>query len=69
MVLLEGLGEESKQATVYARSIANKIIAGLSKEYLFGGVRHQSSTSIGIKLFVGDEEKPEQILNEADTAM
>jgi len=69
VILLEGLGSESEQADKYASSVADKISNALSTEYDFGVIQYQSSASIGIKLFLGDEEDPDQIIKEADETM
>jgi len=58
VVLLEGLGAGTEQAAEYVSSIADKIRAAMSAEYILGGIHHQSSASIGIK-----------IIREADEAM
>jgi GGDEF domain-containing protein len=49
--------------------VENKIRAVLGEEYSLGGVVHHSSASIGMKLFIGDECDPDQIIKEADAAM
>ena len=69
VVLLEGLGAGTEQAAEYVSSIADKIRAAMSKEYNLGGIRHQSSVSIGIKLLIDDEDDPDQVIREADEAM
>jgi GGDEF domain-containing protein len=38
----------------------------LDEEYVLGDIRHQCSASIGVKLFLGTSEDPDQILKEAD---
>jgi diguanylate cyclase (GGDEF)-like protein/PAS domain S-box-containing protein len=69
VVLLEGLGEDSEQAAAYANSIAEKIRAALSADYVLGDVHYRGSCSIGIKLFHGEDRDAEHILREADLAM
>jgi len=69
VVLLEGLDSDSEQAKVQTDGIADKIRKTLSEEYILGNVRHQSSVSIGIKLFLGDQGNADLILKEADEAM
>ena len=69
VVLLESLGSEAEQAEKYAISVADKIRADLGMEYVLGAIHYQGSASIGIKLFIGDEGSPEQILKDADMAM
>jgi diguanylate cyclase (GGDEF)-like protein len=69
VVLLEGLDAEPVKANEQACAIAEKIRASLSVEYILGSVHYYGSASIGIKLFLGDEGDPDQILKEADEAM
>lgn len=69
VVLLEGLSAIPEQAAEQADVIATKIRSALSEEYIFGDIRHLGSASIGIKLFLGDQGDPDQILKEADAAM
>ncbi|MEW6505886.1 MAG: GGDEF domain-containing protein [Chloroflexota bacterium] len=69
VVLLEGLGAEEEKATKYAHAVADKLRAALSEVYVFGDIRHHASASIGVKLFIGNEGDPDQILKEADEAM
>ena len=69
VVLLEGLGAECDQAVEYATSVADKIRTCLSAEYVLGSIRHKGSASVGVKVFLGDEGDPDQMLKDADTAM
>jgi diguanylate cyclase (GGDEF)-like protein len=69
VVMLEGLGSDAEKARDYAHVLADTIRDALGQEYALGEVRHQCSASIGIKLFLGTDEDPDQILKDADTAM
>jgi diguanylate cyclase (GGDEF)-like protein/PAS domain S-box-containing protein len=69
VVLLEGLGTEVEQAEIYADRVADKLRRTLSEEYVLGDIRHWGSASVGIRLFLGDESDPDQIIKEADAAM
>jgi diguanylate cyclase (GGDEF)-like protein/PAS domain S-box-containing protein len=71
VVVLDGLGADSDQATeYYVTSIVDKIRSALDVEYHLGSIRHHSSASIGIKLFLGNEyADPDQVIREADEAM
>ncbi|MBK6999238.1 MAG: diguanylate cyclase [Rhodoferax sp.] len=66
VVVLEGLGAE---ATEHASAVTHKILEALSAEYVLGDVRHHGSASIGLKLFSGADDDPDQIIKEADAAM
>jgi len=69
VVLLEGLGTELHRASEAVAVVAEKLNSSLSEEYVLGPVRHVSSASIGVKLFIGDQVDPDQILKDADAAM
>jgi diguanylate cyclase (GGDEF)-like protein len=69
VVLLVNLGAELLHATAHANSIAEKIKSALNEEYVLGDIRHHGSASVGIKLFIGDQVDPDQVLHEADEAM
>jgi diguanylate cyclase (GGDEF)-like protein/PAS domain S-box-containing protein len=70
VVVLEGLGGDPEQATEYTASVADKVRALLSTEYILGTLRYQSSVSIGIRMVLGDEGgAPAQLIRAADEAM
>jgi diguanylate cyclase (GGDEF)-like protein/PAS domain S-box-containing protein len=69
VVLLEGLGEEPDEASAQAAAVAVKIHAVLRMEYVLGDILHHGSASVGLRLFLGDDGDPDQILKEADAAM
>jgi len=69
IVMLEGLGSDAENARDYAVALAGNIRHVLGREYILGDIRHQCSASIGIKVFLGTDEDPDQILKDADTEM
>jgi diguanylate cyclase (GGDEF)-like protein/PAS domain S-box-containing protein len=69
VILIEGLGASPEQAAEYADSITHKIRQAMSEEYLLGELRYKGSASIGVKLFLGDDGDPDQLLKETDMAM
>lgn len=69
VVMLEGLGSEPDIAWEHAVALANNIRNVLDEEYVLGDIRYQCSASIGVKLFLGTSEDPDQILKEADMEM
>lgn len=69
VVLLEELGPDSTVATEIAGKMVEKIRTSLIEEYVLGEIRHHSSASIGIALFLADLIDPEQVLKNADAAM
>jgi len=69
VVLLEGLGPDMEQAKKFTVSVSDKIRMSLSADFILGSIHHQSSVSIGMKIFLDDGGDPDQILKEADEAM
>jgi diguanylate cyclase (GGDEF)-like protein/PAS domain S-box-containing protein len=69
VVLLCELGNEVVSAAERAGSVAEKILAALNRPYLLGDHQHHSTPSIGICLFLGQEEPVDVLLRQADVAM
>ncbi|AGX86302.1 GGDEF domain protein [Candidatus Symbiobacter mobilis CR] len=69
IVLLSRLSTDAEQAAQYAKSFVEKIHSALNSDYVLGNVHHHGSASVGIKLFLGGDMDPDQILKEADSAM
>lgn len=69
IVLLESLHENSQEAVDISKSIAEKILDQLSRNFMLDGYEYQSSASIGISLFRHHEMDAEELLKRADAAM
>lgn len=69
VVLIEDLSADLEQAEVYANSVAEKIRAALSADYLLGDIRHAGSASVGRRLVCGGDGDPHKIVEEADADM
>lgn len=69
VVLLEGLSEDQEKAATQAGIIAEKIRAALSETYLLDRHAHESSPSVGVILFKGDEVDIDELFKRADLAM
>lgn len=69
LVLLEGLSSEQDDAVARAGRIAEKIRETLAQPYHIEDEVHQSSPSIGVVLFWGDDVSSEELLKQADLAM
>jgi GGDEF domain-containing protein len=69
VVLLVGLGQNAEHARENAAIAADKIKKSLTEEYIIGEIRHHGSASVGIALFMGDADDPDQIIKDADAAM
>ena len=69
VVLLQNLGQQAGSAAGTARLVADKIRQALDAPYDLGGARHQSSSSIGVTLFLGEEQGVDILLKQADVAL
>lgn len=69
VILLEGLSAEQNEAVRQANLVAEKIRESLSETYLLNGYEHESSPSIGVSLFFGEEITIEELLKRTDVAM
>ncbi|MEK7811978.1 MAG: diguanylate cyclase, partial [Pseudomonadota bacterium] len=69
VVLLEGLSPHSQESAVQAGHIAEKIREVLAQPYYLENMVYQSSSSIGVVLFSGDEVQIDELLKQADLAM
>ena len=69
VVLLEDIGETSRQATHLVEMVGAKIMAALRQPYEIGAGTHYLTCSAGVTLF-GDQPQPaEVLLQQADLAM
>ncbi len=69
VVLLEGLSPNSRDAAIQAGQVAEKIRKELALPYQLEDMVHQSSSSIGVVLFQGDDVPMDELLKQADLAM
>lgn len=69
VVMLTKLGKHENKALAITRRIGNKILAMLNITYTLGNIEHRGSSSIGVCMFAEQNEKAEDILKRADTAM
>jgi diguanylate cyclase (GGDEF)-like protein/PAS domain S-box-containing protein len=69
VVMLENLNEQRLEAAVQAEAIGAKILAALTLPYRIAQHGCRGSTSIGAVLFMGHEQKSEELLKQADIAM
>lgn len=69
IVMLEGLGEDTEQASAQARTVGEKIRVSIKRPCFLGGIEHHSSCSIGVSLFRDHEITVDDLLKQADTAM
>lgn len=69
VLLLEGLSEEKAQAAVQARGVGEKVLEALNQPFSLEGNEFHSSSSMGITLFVDYQDRLDELLKQADTAM
>jgi len=69
VVLLEGMSPVKDEAIAQAGAIAEKIRELLSRPYEIEGHVHESSPSIGVILFFGEEIEIDELFKRADLAM
>nr|WP_145552796.1 diguanylate cyclase [Variovorax boronicumulans] len=69
VVLLEELGVDEKTAADHVNTVADKILDAIERHHHLRGETYRCSASIGIRLLVGSQESPEQVLMDADAAM
>ncbi len=69
VVLLENLSEESILAASQAQDVARKILFAFNQPYQLGIYTHHCTTSIGVTLFSGHEQRVDELLKQADIAL
>ena len=69
VVLLEALSPQSREAATQAEAVASKLLDAFKAPYHLDGYSHEGTTSIGIVVFMGDEETMDDLLKKADLAM
>jgi len=69
VILLQHLSTDPAQAAVQATLVGEKILAALSTPYQLARIEYRSTGSMGITLFSGVREAPENILKRADLAL
>ncbi|HUX63695.1 EAL domain-containing protein [Sulfuricella sp.] len=69
VVMIEELSEDAQQAAAQAQDIGEMVLASINQPFNLQGFEHHSSSSIGIRLFRGDEISMDDLLKHADTAM
>ena len=69
VALLPAISASPPQAEMHAASLAERIIEAIAEPYEFNGQVLHLGASIGITLFPTKNQKPEDLLKQADTAM
>ncbi len=69
VVVLAGLSQDETDAAREVEAIAEQILAALNQTYPLGDVIQNSSASIGITLFSGDQCTVDDLMKQADLSM
>ena len=69
VMLLEALSSHDREAATQAEGIAAKILQALGRPYRLDGHSYDITPSIGIVVFMRDDESTEDLLKKADVAM
>ena len=69
VILLENLSSDEKKAVAQAEVVTQKILVSLVEDYNLQGFVHNSTASIGIVMFKGDDLSFGDLLKNADVAM
>ncbi len=69
VVMLEDLGESSREASEKAAAIGEKILAALNEPFQIEDKAHRTTPSIGVSCFGSADERAEDLLRQADAVM
>ena len=69
VVMLTPLGTQQTEALGSAESVALKLLTALSDVFTLGEITYQSTSSIGVTLFQGDQAPIDELMRQADLAM
>lgn len=69
VIMLEDLGDSSTEAFAKGTVITDKILAALNQPFEVGSATLQSTPSIGLTCFSGEDDSAESLLRRADAAM
>ena len=69
IVMVPGRFSSLQQATNHVAMLAEKILLAINQPFVVQGSEHHFSTSIGVSLYPESVDQPEEIIQQADTAM
>lgn len=69
IVLIPGRYSKLRQATDHAAMLAEKILSAINQPFQVQGSEHHFSTSIGVTIYPEIADLPEEVIQQADTAM
>ena len=69
VVIIEEAGTDAARATRSGIGAANQVLAALHDPFELGALNHVASASVGVVVFDGAEQRPDELLKRADIAM
>ena len=69
VVMLEGLANGAREASVQAEAVGRKVLGALNAPYDLAGKLHHSTSSIGVTLFEDTRHTIDELMKRADLAM
>jgi diguanylate cyclase (GGDEF)-like protein/PAS domain S-box-containing protein len=69
IIMVPGRFMDLQQATDHAAMLAEKILLAINQPFIVQGSEHHFSTSIGVTLYPETADEPEDVIQQADTAM
>ena len=69
VVMLEGLANGARDASVQAEAVGRKVLGALNAPYDLAGKLHHSTSSIGVTLFEDTRHTIDELMKRADLAM
>ncbi len=69
IVMLERLDQDERLAMAEANTVGNKIVSILNQPYILNDFTYNTSSSVGVTLFHGNDNEIATLLSQADTAM
>ncbi len=69
VVIIEEAGTDAARATRRGIGAANQVLSALHDPFELGALNHVASASVGIVVFDGAEQRPDELLKRADIAM
>ena len=69
VVIIEEAGADAARATRRGIGAANQVLSALHDPFELGVLNHVASASVGVVVFDGTEQRPDELLKRADIAM
>lgn len=69
VVIIDEAGDDAARATRRGIGAAGQVLAALHEPFELGALNHIASASVGVVVFDGTEQRPDELLKRADIAM